>query len=152
MGRKSPSTLNFLIQGPLGIGKTESLRYFAQDASLPIWNIQGESLDPMALFGAWTKDEKGEITFKEGNLVNAVKRGGILLLDEINAFPQDVQIRLNELLDDRRSLNLRETGEFIEADPELIIFGTMNPPGEGTHPDTTIKVEIPKETLDASAF
>ena len=133
MGAKSPSTLNFLIQGPPGTGKTESLRYFSQDANLPFWNIQGENLDPMALFGAWTKDEKGEIIFKEGNLVKAVKSGGILLLDEINAFPQDVQIRLNELLDDRRSLNLRETGEFIKADPELVIFGTMNPPGEGTH-------------------
>ncbi len=134
MGAKSPSTLNFLVHGPPGTGKTESWRYFAQDANLPFWNIQGESLDPMALFGAWTKDEEtGKITFQEGNLVKAVRSGGVLLLDELNAFPQDVQIRLNELLDDRRSLNLRETGEYIKADPELIIVGTMNPPGEGTH-------------------
>jgi hypothetical protein len=131
---KGQATLNILVQGPPGTGKTESIRYVSQDSKMPFWNIQGESLDPMALFGNWTKDPKtGKIVFEEGTLVKAVRAGGILLLDELNAFPQDVQIRLNSLLDDRRTLYLRETGEVIKANPELLIFATMNPPGEGTH-------------------
>lgn len=130
---KGQSTLNILLQGPPGTGKTESIRFLAQDTRLPFWNIQGENLDPMSLFGAWTKDRNGKVVFEEGTLVQAVRHGGILLLDELNAFPQDVQIRLNSLLDDRRTLYLRETGEVIRANPELIIFATQNPPGEGTH-------------------
>ena len=55
--------------------------------------------------------------------------GAFLLLDELNAFPQDVQIRLNSLLDDRRTLFLRETGEVIKANPELMIFATQEPAG-----------------------
>lgn len=133
MAEKSPQTLNFLLQGPPGTGKTEALRYLSQDTGLPLWNIQGENLDPMALFGNYTKDKNGNVVFQEGTLVTAVRGGGILNLDELNAFPQDVQIRINSLLDDRRTLYLRETGEVIKADPELIIFATMNPPGEGTH-------------------
>lgn len=130
---KGEATLNFLIAGPPGTGKTEGLRFLAQDAHLPFWNIQGESLDPMALFGAWTQKKGGESVFEEGTLVQAIRHGGILLFDELNAFPQDVQIRLNSLLDDRRTLYLRETGEMIKANPELVIFATMNPPGGGTH-------------------
>jgi len=130
---KGQATLNVLVQGPPGTGKTEGIRFLAQDTRLPFWNIQGENLDPMSLFGAWTKNKNQEVVFEEGTLVQAVRHGGILLLDELNAFPQDVQIRLNSLLDDRRTLHLRETGEVIKANPELMIFATQNPPGEGTH-------------------
>ncbi|MGH2638734.1 MAG: AAA family ATPase, partial [Rhabdochlamydiaceae bacterium] len=132
--------INVLLTGPPGTGKTEGTKAFAQDAGLPFWKVPGENIDPKVLLGRTVLipdlDHPGSsrTVFVEGIIPRAVRNGGVLDLDEVNAYPQDVQIRLNELLDDGRTLTMQEELDadgnpiVIKAHPELFIIGTQNPP------------------------
>jgi nitric oxide reductase NorQ protein len=70
----------------------------------------------------------GNIGFDEGILVKSMKEGNILYLDEINAAEADVLLRLDEALDDRRQLILKESsGEIIKAKDSWFVISTINP-------------------------
>lgn len=125
--------VNVLLVGPPGTGKTESARFFAQESGLALWTVPGENIDPALLLGHKEIVSDGhsgtKTVFVEGIIPQAARYGGILLLDEINVYPQDVQIRINELLDDRRTLTLQENNnEVIKAHPDLLVVAAMNPP------------------------
>lgn len=62
----------------------------------------------------------------DGLVVQAVRRGEWLILDEINLAPADVIERLNSLFDDDGDITL-ESGEKIPAHPNFRAFATMNP-------------------------
>jgi nitric oxide reductase NorQ protein len=52
----------------------------------------------------------------------------MLYLDEINSAEADVLLRLDEALDDRRQIVLKEsTGETIQANKEWFVVATINP-------------------------
>ncbi|MEM2922759.1 MAG: AAA family ATPase, partial [Candidatus Bathyarchaeia archaeon] len=62
----------------------------------------------------------------------AVRSGGILHIDEANLINPAILMRLNELMDNKRQLNMQEfNGEIIKAHPDLFIILTMNPPKAG---------------------
>jgi nitric oxide reductase NorQ protein len=70
----------------------------------------------------------GNIGFDEGILVKSMKEGSILYLDEINAAEADVLLRLDEALDDRRQLILKESGgEIVKAKDSWFVVSTINP-------------------------
>jgi nitric oxide reductase NorQ protein len=70
----------------------------------------------------------GNIGFDEGILVKSMKEGNILYLDELNAAEADVLLRLDEALDDRRQLILKESGgEIIKAKDSWFVVSTINP-------------------------
>ena len=57
-----------------------------------------------------------------------MKEGGMLYLDEINAAEADVLLRLDEVLDDRRQIVLKESGgETIQAAKSWFVISTINP-------------------------
>lgn len=64
-----------------------------------------------------------------GILINAMRRGYWIILDELNLAPTDVLEALNRLLDDNRELLVAETQEVIKAHPGFMLFATQNPPG-----------------------
>ncbi|KAI9714101.1 MAG: hypothetical protein M1828_001222 [Chrysothrix sp. TS-e1954] len=80
-------------------------------------------------------EQKGAFAFAfvEGKLVNAIRNGDWVLLDEINLASQDTLECVAELLDTGKngqpSLMLSETGrtERIEAHPNFRLFAAMNP-------------------------
>ena len=52
----------------------------------------------------------------------------MLYLDEINSAEADVLLRLDEALDDRRQIVLKEsTGEVINAKENWFVVSTINP-------------------------
>jgi midasin len=55
----------------------------------------------------------GAISFVEGALVTAVRRGHWIVLDELNLAPSDVLEALNRLLDDNRELFVPELQETV---------------------------------------
>ena len=60
---------------------------------------------------------EGNIQFDEGILIKSMKEGNMLYLDEINAAEADVLLRLDEALDDRRQVVLKESGgEIVTAE------------------------------------
>eukprot|EP01052_Picozoa_sp_SAG31_P017819 SAG31_NODE_1236_length_9195_cov_6.761214_1_plen_2798_part_10 len=68
--------------------------------------------------------------FIEGALVQALKRGDWVLLDEINLAPTETLERLSGLLDgEQGSICLTERGDTtsIERHPDFRLFGCMNP-------------------------
>ena len=110
------SSLFVLIIGPKGTGKTTLVRDFAnsKDTKLESINFSLRTRESH-LIGTKTLTQ-GTIGFDEGILIRSMKEGSILYLDELNAAEADVLLRLDEALDDRRQIILKEsTGETINA-------------------------------------
>ena len=64
-----------------------------------------------------------------GILVDAMRNGYWIILDELNLAPTDVLEALNRLLDDNRELFIAETQQTVAAHPRFLLFATQNPPG-----------------------
>jgi midasin len=64
-----------------------------------------------------------------GVLVEAMRSGHWIILDELNLAPTDVLEALNRVLDDNRELFIPETQETVKAHPCFMLFATQNPPG-----------------------
>lgn len=122
------SALFVLIIGPKGTGKTSLVREFVSKmgANLESINFSLRTRESH-LVGTKTLTE-GTVGFDEGILIRSMKEGSILYLDELNAAEADVLLRLDEALDDRRQIVLKEsTGELITADKKWFVIATINP-------------------------
>lgn len=122
------SGLFVLIIGPKGTGKTSLVREFAaiKNAKLESINFSLRTRESH-LIGTKTMTD-GNIGFDEGILIKSMKDGSMLYLDELNAAEADVLLRLDEALDDRRQIVLKEsTGDTVRAHPKWFVVATINP-------------------------
>ena len=117
-----------LIIGPKGTGKTSLVREYTTQKSKELKSINF-SLRTRESHLVGTKNlVDGNIGFDEGILVKSMKEGNILYLDEINAAEADVLLRLDEALDDRRQIVLKESdGRTIKAKNSWFVIATINP-------------------------
>ena len=117
-----------LIIGPKGTGKTSLVREYAIQKSKELESINF-SLRTRESHLVGTKSlVDGNIGFDEGILVKSMKEGNVLYLDEINAAEADVLLRLDEALDDRRQIILKESdGQVIKAKDSWFVVATINP-------------------------
>ena len=117
-----------LIIGPKGTGKTSLVREYAIQKSIELKSINF-SLRTRESHLIGTKNLiDGNIGFDEGILVKSMREGNILYLDEINAAEADVLLRLDEALDDRRQIVLKESdGRVIKAKDSWFVVATINP-------------------------
>ncbi|MDE1724811.1 MAG: AAA family ATPase [Thaumarchaeota archaeon] len=122
------SNLFVLIIGPKGTGKTTLVREFAEKKGIKLESINFSLRTREShLVGAKTL-ENGAIGFEQGILVKSMKEGNMLYLDEINSAEADVLLRLDEALDDRRQIVLKESGgEVIKAAKGWFVIATINP-------------------------
>ncbi|KAE8257682.1 hypothetical protein A4X13_0g2197 [Tilletia indica] len=127
MTRKYP----VLVQGPTSAGKTSAIEYLAKRTGHSFVRINNhEHTDVQEYLGTYATDPKtGQLVFREGLLVNALRHGHWIVLDELNLAPTDVLEALNRLLDDNRELIIPETGEIVRPHPHFMLFATQNPPG-----------------------
>ena len=117
-----------MIIGPKGTGKTSLVREYAIQKSKELESINFSLRTREShLVGTKTLID-GNIGFDEGILVKSMKEGNILYLDEINAAEADVLLRLDEALDDRRQVILKESdGQIIKAKDSWFVIATINP-------------------------
>jgi nitric oxide reductase NorQ protein len=118
-----------LIIGPKGTGKTTLVRKFAEMVGKPLYTInfslrtrEGHLIGSQVL-------ENGSTKFAMGIIPRSMQEGAILYLDELNAAEPDVLLRLDEALDDRKELNIKEAGEpiTVKAHPDWFVIATINP-------------------------
>ncbi|EIJ66969.1 ATPase, AAA family [Candidatus Nitrosopumilus salaria BD31] len=131
-----------IIIGPKGTGKTSLVRDFAKRKNVNLESINFSLRTREShLVGTKTLTD-GTISFDEGILIKSMREGDILYLDEINSAEADVLLRLDEALDDRRQIVLKEsTGEVVKAKESWFVVATINPL---THSGTK---ELPPQLL-----
>ncbi|GFY97181.1 midasin-like protein [Actinidia rufa] len=118
-----------LLQGPTSSGKTSLVQYLAAITGHEFVRINNhEHTDLQEYLGSYITDASGRLTFHEGVLVKAVRKGNWIVLDELNLAPSDVLEALNRLLDDNRELFVPELRETVRAHPNFMLFATQNPP------------------------
>lgn len=126
MSRKFP----VLIQGPTSAGKTSMIEFLAKKTGHRFVRINNhEHTDLQEYLGTYVSDNDGKLVFQEGVLVEALRNGYWIVLDELNLAPSDVLEALNRLLDDNRELLIPETQEVVKPHPHFMLFATQNPAG-----------------------
>ena len=119
-----------LLQGPTSAGKTSMVEYLAKLTGNKFIRINNhEHTDLQEYLGSYGSDSDGKLQFREGVLVDALRHGHWIVLDELNLAPSDVLEALNRLLDDNRELLIPETQEIIKPHPSFMLFATQNPAG-----------------------
>ena len=119
-----------LLQGPTSAGKTSMIEYLAAISGNIFVRINNhEHTDIQEYLGTYISDEEGKLRYKDGVLVQALKKGYWIVLDELNLAPTDVLEALNRLLDDNRELFVPETQEVVRPHSNFMLFATQNPAG-----------------------
>ena len=128
LGKAFETKLFVLIIGPKGTGKTTLVRKFASQMKKELYSVNFSLRTREShLIGTKTL-EKGQVNFVEGILVRSMRDGNMLYLDELNAAEADVLLRLDEALDDRRQLVLKEAeGQIVNAAADWFVIATINP-------------------------
>lgn len=144
---------NVLLKGPTGSGKTT----FAETLSRIFSNYMhmincSVDLDAESLLGFKTlqyNGEKQEITFVPGPVIQAMKNGHLLYIDEINmAKPETLPI-LNGVLDYRKTITNPFTSEVVVASEGFGVIAAINEGYIGTTPlnealkNRFIVIEVP---------
>lgn len=129
---------NILLKGPTGSGKTKLAETLSAMFGQPMHSINcSVDLDAEAMLGYKTiseKDGKNYIEFVPGPVVQAMKTGHLLYIDEINmAKPETLPI-LNGVLDYRRTITNPFTNEVIKAAPTFGVIAAINEGYVGTVP------------------
>ncbi|KAJ9639642.1 AAA ATPase midasin [Knufia peltigerae] len=119
-----------LLQGPTSAGKTSMVEYLSKLSGNKFVRINNhEHTDLQEYLGSYVSDADGKLQYREGVLVNALRQGYWIVLDELNLAPSDVLEALNRLLDDNRELLIPESQEIVRPHPNFMLFATQNPAG-----------------------
>lgn len=129
---RATSTRRFpvLLQGPTSSGKTSMIEYLAIISGNKFVRINNhEHTDLQEYLGSYISGPDGRLQYQEGILVDALRNGHWIVLDELNLAPTDVLEALNRLLDDNKELLIPETQQTIRPHENFMLFATQNPPG-----------------------
>ncbi|KAL8872970.1 MAG: hypothetical protein Q9174_001492, partial [Haloplaca sp. 1 TL-2023] len=129
---RATSTRRFpvLLQGPTSSGKTSMVEYLANISGHKFVRINNhEHTDLQEYLGTYLPGPGGQLEYQEGVLVQALREGFWVVLDELNLAPTDVLEALNRLLDDNRELLIPETQQIVRPHENFMLFATQNPPG-----------------------
>ena len=154
-------TLNIMLWGPNGVGKTQIFKQLADELKWKFWLENCPSSDRTNLAGipfqkTYKRKDGSEVMVQEmaypRYVVEAMDGEIVIVFDEVNRMPKDNQSALFELINER-SINGQKLSDRI------IIGLSGNPPGARFHAKSTdvafndrvvhILIETnPKDTLD----
>lgn len=97
-----------LITGPTGSGKSSLVKHVCSKLGYPFIrvNMSGD-IESSALFGQLTV-KGGATVWQDGPLTEAVRHGGVVLIDEWELMPPEIAMGLQNLLEDDGFLFLKE--------------------------------------------
>jgi midasin len=124
-----------LLEGSPGIGKTGLVVALARASGHRVVRINlSEQTDIMDLLGAELPIEggaAGHFEWRDGALLQALKAGDWVLLDEMNLASQSVLEGLNACLDHRATVFVPELGRSFACPPSFRVFACQNPTSQG---------------------
>jgi MoxR-like ATPase len=120
-----------LLEGPPGTSKSTLLRAITGEWGIPLVLVEGNAdLTPAKLVGHHNparvlREDYGPANFVDGPLVEAMRGGGFLYIEEFNRVPEDTINTLLTAMAERRIVVPR-VGEVVAAGTFRII-ASMNP-------------------------
>jgi MoxR-like ATPase len=122
---------NVLIEGPVGVGKTVLAQAVANALGRKVIRVDGDSRFTEQKLTGWFDPslvlKKGytEKTFVAGPLVEAMRAGAILFINELNRMPEAVQNVLLPAIDEQ-IVQIPQLGE-VRAKKGFLVVATQNP-------------------------
>lgn len=118
------------ITGESGNGKTFMVQQACADAKRELFrvNFTGRT-DEGELIGE-TGLVNGDTVFEEGIVITAMRRGGVLLLDELDYASAEGFTPLQSIMEGSPYL-IKKTGELVQPAPGFTIIATANTKGQG---------------------
>jgi MoxR-like ATPase len=122
---------DMLIEGPPGTSKSTLLRAITAEWGVPLVFVEGNAdLTPARLIGHHNparvlREDYSAANFVDGPLLEAMREGGFLYIEELNRAPEDT---LNTLLTAmaEREVAVPRVGR-VAARPTFRVIATMNP-------------------------
>jgi len=127
----STGSVSFIQYGPTGTGKSTNCDILSRELGLPVKAVINctNALDQYVL-GKYVPQGEGFV-FRESGFTDAIRNGGIVVLEEINGGNPKYLSFLNSLLDDNAFIDL-DNGVKVKRHPDFRLFATMNPGYAGT--------------------
>lgn len=122
---------DILLEGPPGTSKTTMLTAITKEWGIPLLFVEGNAdLTPAKLVGHHNparvlKEDYSADNFVAGPLVEAMREGGFLYIEEFNRAPEDTLNTLLTAMADR-SIAVPRVGR-IAARPTFRVIASMNP-------------------------
>ncbi|KAH6793247.1 hypothetical protein C2S52_003724 [Perilla frutescens var. hirtella] len=124
-----------LLEGSPGVGKTSLVAALGRFSGHNVVRINlSEQTDIMDLLGSdlpVENDESMQFAWSDGILLQALKNGSWVLLDELNLAPQSVLEGLNAILDHRAEVFIPELSRSFKCPTSFRVFACQNPSYQG---------------------
>jgi MoxR-like ATPase len=122
---------DILLEGPPGTSKSTILRAITEEWGIPLVFVEGNAdLTPAKLVGHHNparvlKEDYSEDNFVDGPLLEAMRGGGFLYIEEFNRAPEDTLNTLLTAMAERR-IAVPRAGTVV-AKPTFRVIASMNP-------------------------